>query len=98
MLTTGYRRLLAAAALLETVAVDAGRHERVPVVGGGDQQMNTTDTPMEPSAQDVATGPEFNGTETWAICCSGGGIRSASYCLGALPLFGAVSSGLAEKR
>ena len=80
----GYRRLLAAAALLETVAVDAGRHERVPVVGGGDQQMNTTDTPMEPSAQDVATGPEFNGTEAWAICCSGGGIRSASYCLGAL--------------
>src|SRR5437764_5673388 len=46
--------------------------------------MNTTDTPMEPSAKDVATGPELNGTEKWAICCSGGGIRSASYCLGAL--------------
>jgi hypothetical protein len=22
----------------------------------------------------------------WAICCSGGGIRSATYCLGALQL------------
>ena len=46
--------------------------------------MNTIDTPMEPSVKDVATGPELNGTKTWAICCSGGGIRSASYCLGAL--------------
>src|ERR1700750_38855 len=46
--------------------------------------MNTTDTPMEPSAKDVATDPELTGTEKWAICCSGGGIRSASYCLGAL--------------
>jgi hypothetical protein len=27
---------------------------------------------------------EANGTGAWAICCSGGGIRSASYCLGAL--------------
>jgi len=26
---------------------------------------------------------ELNGTDVWAICCSGGGIRSASYCLGA---------------
>lgn len=45
--------------------------------------MNTTGT-TEPSAPDVASGSELNGTETWAICCSGGGIRSASYCLGAL--------------
>jgi hypothetical protein len=36
------------------------------------------------------TGPEKNEAEApgpaeaWAICCSGGGIRSASYCLGAL--------------
>jgi hypothetical protein len=30
---------------------------------------------------------EMGGTaaeERWAICCSGGGIRSAAYCLGAL--------------
>jgi hypothetical protein len=27
-------------------------------------------------------------TEKWAICCSGGGIRSASYCLGALQRLG----------
>jgi len=46
--------------------------------------MNTTGTPVEPCAADMASGPELNGTQTWAICCSGGGIRSASYCLGAL--------------
>ena len=28
-------------------------------------------------------GPDLDGTEAWAVCCSGGGIRSASYCLGA---------------
>jgi hypothetical protein len=28
--------------------------------------------------------PEPGRTEVWAVCCSGGGIRSASYCLGAL--------------
>ncbi len=46
--------------------------------------MNTTGTPAESYAQDMASGPELNGTQMWAICCSGGGIRSASYCLGAL--------------
>ena len=29
-----------------------------------------------------------DGAEGWAICCSGGGIRSASYCLGALQRIG----------
>ena len=46
--------------------------------------MNTTGTPTESYVPDAASGPELNGTQTWAICCSGGGIRSASYCLGAL--------------
>ena len=46
--------------------------------------MNTTNTPTESYVPDAASGPELNGTQTWAICCSGGGIRSASYCLGAL--------------
>ena len=33
----------------------------------------------------IKTGPGIAGkTGEWAICCSGGGIRSASYCLGAL--------------
>jgi hypothetical protein len=32
----------------------------------------------------LASRPELDGTEVWAVCCSGGGIRSASYCLGAL--------------
>jgi hypothetical protein len=38
----------------------------------------------EPSGQVAASVPEPDGTEVWAVCCSGGGIRSASYCLGAL--------------
>jgi hypothetical protein len=25
--------------------------------------------------------PPLHGTDSWAICCSGGGIRSATYCL-----------------
>src|SRR5215475_2352111 len=28
--------------------------------------------------------PPPQGTDSWAICCSGGGIRSATYCLGGL--------------
>ena len=52
--------------------------------------MSTTDTPTESYAPDAASGPELNGTQTWAICCSGGGIRSASYCLGALQRLGEV--------
>ena len=38
----------------------------------------TTECPEQSSV------PEPDGTEVWAVCCSGGGIRSASYCLGAL--------------
>jgi hypothetical protein len=43
-----------------------------------------TVTPAGLSAQVAAGPPEPDGTEVWAVCCSGGGIRSASYCLGAL--------------
>ena len=57
--------------------------------------MNTTGTPAESYAHDMASGPELNGTQTWAICCSGGGIRSASYCLGALQ--GLEAAGLLGK-
>ena len=32
---------------------------------------------------DLLPGLDLDGTEAWAVCCSGGGIRSASYCLGA---------------
>jgi hypothetical protein len=42
-----------------------------------------TSTSTEPDPQLAPSFPELNGTEVWAICCSGGGIRSASYCLGA---------------
>jgi hypothetical protein len=41
-------------------------------------------TSTEPGAQAGSCVPEPDGTEVWAVCCSGGGIRSASYCLGAL--------------
>jgi hypothetical protein len=36
------------------------------------------------SGQGQATGAQAPETGDWAICCSGGGIRSAAYCLGAL--------------
>jgi hypothetical protein len=38
--------------------------------------------PVAPAAELPVA--ETNGNQAWAICCSGGGIRSASYCLGAL--------------
>jgi hypothetical protein len=34
--------------------------------------------------RDATPAPAADRTESWAVCCSGGGIRSASYCLGAL--------------
>ena len=40
------------------------------------------DGPQPDGTQPDGTQPD--GTEVWAVCCSGGGIRSASYCLGAL--------------
>ena len=39
------------------------------------------------TAPEVPVSGQANGAaaeEKWAICCSGGGIRSAAYCLGAL--------------
>jgi hypothetical protein len=46
----------------------------------------TADVATEPPAEAAeADGQRAGGgVEEWAICCSGGGIRSASYCLGAL--------------
>ena len=41
-------------------------------------------TPTALGAQVGSSLPEPGTTEVWAVCCSGGGIRSASYCLGAL--------------
>jgi hypothetical protein len=51
------------------------RRKYVPAVGSGDQIT---------AVQMSAVEPAVAGTEVWAVCCSGGGIRSASYCLGAL--------------
>ena len=36
------------------------------------------------AGQAEAAGPDGMAGDDWAICCSGGGIRSAAYCLGAL--------------
>ena len=46
--------------------------------------MSPTTTERVPvPASDISTeGPEQY--DNWAICCSGGGIRSATYCLGGL--------------
>jgi len=41
--------------------------------------------PPAPEEAGAAAAPDGAGTAgTWAICCSGGGIRSAAYCLGAM--------------
>ena len=47
----------------------------------GDKQPGTDGVPARP-APDAPDGATADGD--WAICCSGGGIRSAAYCLGAL--------------
>jgi hypothetical protein len=53
-------------------------------VDGGDEQMTTT-TIAPGAAPAEANGLDSGGgVQNWAICCSGGGIRSAAYCLGAL--------------
>jgi hypothetical protein len=77
-----------AALLAGTTVGDARRHECFPAVDYGEPQVTDSVLPAEhlavaaeASQQDALT---QGGTEKWAICCSGGGIRSASYCLGAL--------------
>src|SRR5215471_8333634 len=41
-------------------------------------------TPAMPAPQPASPPSAHDGSEVWAVCCSGGGIRSASYCLGVL--------------
>jgi hypothetical protein len=40
--------------------------------------------PLPGPDREAAAGAQAPATGDWAICCSGGGIRSAAYCLGAL--------------
>jgi hypothetical protein len=44
--------------------------------------LTTTERAPVPATDKPAAGPEQY--DKWAICCSGGGIRSATYCLGGL--------------
>src|SRR5258708_11608379 len=51
----------------------------------GDQAPGNGGAPAVPGqGQAAAGGAQAPGAGDWAICCSGGGIRSAAYCLGAL--------------
>jgi hypothetical protein len=55
----------------------------------GRTSTNEVSVPPARRGAHVAASPpdpdaEPDGTQVWAVCCSGGGIRSASYCLGAL--------------
>jgi hypothetical protein len=51
----------------------------------GDQAFGSQTEPARPgAARDADAGAQAPATGDWAICCSGGGIRSAAYCLGAL--------------
>ena len=47
--------------------------------------MSLTTTQRAPGpASGESTGEPAQRYDDWAICCSGGGIRSATYCLGGL--------------
>jgi hypothetical protein len=53
--------------------------------GSGDQAPGDQAAPaVSGQGQATAAGPQAPAADDWAICCSGGGIRSAAYCLGAL--------------
>ena len=53
--------------------------------GSGDQAPGHQAAPaVDGQGQAAAAGPPAPAADDWAICCSGGGIRSAAYCLGAL--------------
>ena len=45
--------------------------------------LTTTERAPGPASNESAGGPALR-YDDWAICCSGGGIRSATYCLGGL--------------
>jgi len=53
--------------------------------GSGDRAPGNQAAPaVSGPGQAAAAGPQARVADDWAICCSGGGIRSAAYCLGAL--------------
>ncbi len=47
-------------------------------------QHSTTQAPSMSARADEVAADGSAGAEKWAVCCSGGGIRSAAYCLGAM--------------
>jgi hypothetical protein len=53
-----------------------------PVINDLAPEMRAPDVSSQGQAADGGT--PADGAGGWAICCSGGGIRSAAYCLGAL--------------
>jgi hypothetical protein len=53
--------------------------------GSGDRAPGNQAAPaVSGPGQAAVAGPQVPVVDDWAICCSGGGIRSAAYCLGAL--------------
>src|ERR1700737_2526160 len=53
--------------------------------GSGDRAPGNQAAPaVSGPGQAAAAGPQARVADDWGICCSGGGIRSAAYCLGAL--------------
>src|SRR5262249_26683007 len=47
-------------------------------------QSSTVQTPSRSAQADKVAAAGSATGEKWAVCCSGGGIRSAAYCLGAI--------------
>jgi len=58
--------------------------DQAPPGEGGDGATPSSASPQEAAASAEPAQPAPEMTGDWAICCSGGGIRSATYCLGAL--------------
>lgn len=51
---------------------------------GNGHQHSTGQTPSMATQGDEVAADGSAAEENWAVCCSGGGIRSAAYCLGAM--------------
>src|SRR5262252_5360380 len=64
----------------------ATERQAVPAVHNGDGEAGAQRSAPVPQAahSSAPPGSERDPSGDWAICCSGGGIRSATYCLGGL--------------
>ena len=68
----------------EAVPTEAGPAQARTAEAGPAQAVPTQAVPTQAAPAKAASTEGKAGDDGWAVCCSGGGIRSAAYCLGAL--------------